>query len=226
MDVQPEIESRVELVRLQRLLPERKSSLLGSSIRFALVTLDTRQRKIRPDRTSAASPGEDVVNGVLGRFQHHAAIVARAVIADGDVTASHRNLEPQLPADMVPQLDDAWHPHLEGRRAEDALPIFRDHYGAVLPSQIDSPLPGDKGHRETQGVENESVGHKTSSRLGRSAGTSTRIHRLEGGRPMRLDDAPSVFEWIELVLASHRNTERLERVKDSHRRGVLGQDFR
>ena len=43
---------------------------------------------------------------------------------------------------------------------------------------------------------------------------------------MRLDDAPSVFEWIELVLASYRNTQRLERVKDSHRRGVLGQDFR
>ena len=43
---------------------------------------------------------------------------------------------------------------------------------------------------------------------------------------MRLDDAPSVFEWIELVLASHRNTQRLERVKDSHRRGVLGQYFR
>jgi hypothetical protein len=155
-----------------------------------------------------------------------AAILARAVIADGDVTASHRNLEPQLPADMVPQLDDAWHSHLEGRRAEDALRIFRNHHGAVLPLQIDSPLPADKGHRETQGVENDSVGHKTSSRLGRSAGTSTRIHRLEGGRPMRLDDAPSVFEWIELVLASHRNTERLEGVKDSHRRGVLGQGFR
>ena len=209
-----------------RLLPERKSSLLGSSIRFALVTLDTRQRQIRPDRTSSASPGQDVVNGVLRRFQHHAAILARAVIADGDVTASHRNLQPQLPADMVPQLDDARHPHLEGRRAEDALRIFRDHHGAVLPLQIDRPLPGDKGHRETQSVENQSVGHKTSSWLGRSAGTSTRIHRLEGGRPMRLDDAPSVFEWIELVLASHRNPERLERVKDSHRRGVLGQDFR
>src|SRR5579864_6527856 len=41
--------------------------------------------------------------------------------------------------------------------------------------------------------------------LGGSAGTSARIHRLEGGRPMRLDDAPSVFEWIELVLPSHGN---------------------
>jgi hypothetical protein len=43
---------------------------------------------------------------------------------------------------------------------------------------------------------------------------------------MRLDDAPSVFKWIEFVLASHRNPERFERVKDSHRGGVLGQDFR
>jgi hypothetical protein len=32
VDMQPEIESRVELVRLQRLLPERESRLLGSSI--------------------------------------------------------------------------------------------------------------------------------------------------------------------------------------------------
>jgi len=43
---------------------------------------------------------------------------------------------------------------------------------------------------------------------------------------MRLDDAPSVFVRIELVLAGHRHSQRFERMKDSHRCGVLGKHFR
>jgi hypothetical protein len=159
-DVQPEVEPRIELVGLNRLLPEREACLVRQLGRLPLVAVDARQRQVGPDRPASASPWQQVVDGVIRRLEQHATVLAGAVVTDRDVAARHRNLEPQLPADVVPQLDDARQSHLEGRRAEDPPGIFRDHDGAILPLQVDGALPGHESYREALSVENESIAHK------------------------------------------------------------------
>ncbi len=111
-----------------------------------------------------------MVHRVVRRLQNVSAVLAGAIVSDGDVAPSHRNFEPQLPADVVPEFDYTRQSHLERRRAQNSVRVFGDDDGAILPLEIHRALPGDKRDGKALSVENESVTHFPFLKLEAEAG--------------------------------------------------------